>query len=320
MSDPLLRAQATIREQTRVLEALTTAGASLVSQLDHEGIVQAMTDAARDITGAEFAAFFYNTIDERGEVLTLYTLCGAARSSFERFGMPRATALFGPTFRGERVIRADDILAHPLYGKSGPHFGMPKGHLPVRSYLAIPVVSRSGIVHGGLFMGHSRPGIFTEAHERIITGIAAQAAVAIDNSRLLEDSREARRKLAEWADTLEARVEERTAALHRSELQFRQLVAGVTDCALYMLDRNGFITTWNPGAERIKGYSASEVIGQHFGMFYTEEDRAIGMPAHVLELAAERGSTKQRLGACVRMALASGPVSFSMPFATAPAK
>ena len=70
-----------------------------------------------------------------------------------------------------------------------PHHGMPKGHLPVRSYLAAPVISRSGEVIGGLFFGHSETGVFTERHERLVVGIAAQAAVAIDNARLYDDVR-----------------------------------------------------------------------------------------------------------------------------------
>ena len=61
---------------------------------------------------------------------------------------------------------------------------MPEGHLPVRSYLAVPVVSRSGEVLGGLFFGHPEPGVFTERAERLLAGIAAQAAIAIDNARL----------------------------------------------------------------------------------------------------------------------------------------
>jgi GAF domain-containing protein len=96
--------------------------------------------------------------------------------------MPRNTAVFAPTFNGEAIVRSDDILKDPRYGKNDPHYGMPKGHLPVRSYLAAPVISRSGEVLGGLFFGHPQPGIFTERSERLIAGIAAQAATAIDNA------------------------------------------------------------------------------------------------------------------------------------------
>jgi PAS domain S-box-containing protein len=78
-------------------------------------------------------------------------------------------------------------------------------------------------------------------------------------------------------------------ALRRSEERFRLLVQGVTDYAIYMLDPEGRITNWNMGAERIKGYLADEVVGEHFSRFYTEEDRAVGLPAIALETAAREG-------------------------------
>jgi PAS domain S-box-containing protein len=78
-------------------------------------------------------------------------------------------------------------------------------------------------------------------------------------------------------------------ALRESERQFRLLVAGVTDYAIYMLDPNGVITSWNAGAERIKGYSADEIIGHHFSRFYTERDRAVGLPVRALETARDKG-------------------------------
>jgi len=96
-------------------------------------------------------------------------------------------------------------------------------------------------------------------------------------------------ELQDLNDTLEQRVAERTNALRRSERQFQQLVNGVRDCAIYMLDRTGHVVSWNPGAERIKGYSAAEIIGRHFSVFYSEEDRAMGMPARALEIAAKEG-------------------------------
>ncbi len=78
-------------------------------------------------------------------------------------------------------------------------------------------------------------------------------------------------------------------ALRESERQFRLLVKGVTDYALYMLDPNGNITSWNAGAEKIKGYTGEEIIGQHFSRFYTEADRAAGVPASALSTAARDG-------------------------------
>jgi len=78
-------------------------------------------------------------------------------------------------------------------------------------------------------------------------------------------------------------------ALAESEQRFRMLVQGVTDCAIYMLDPEGLVSNWNPGAESIKGYTADEIVGQHFSRFYTEEDRAAGEPQRALETAVREG-------------------------------
>jgi PAS domain S-box-containing protein len=87
-------------------------------------------------------------------------------------------------------------------------------------------------------------------------------------------------------------LSERKAAeeeLRRSEERFRLLVQGVTDYAIYMLDPDGRVTNWNVGAERIKGYLADEIVGEHFSRFYTDEDRAAGLPQIALEAAAREG-------------------------------
>jgi PAS domain S-box-containing protein len=79
------------------------------------------------------------------------------------------------------------------------------------------------------------------------------------------------------------------AALHASESQFRLLVSGVTDYALFMLDPNGVVSNWNIGGQRIKGYLPEEIIGQHFSRFYSEADQAAGRPARALQLARDHG-------------------------------
>jgi PAS domain S-box-containing protein len=178
--------EADIREQREVVETVNRIGQILSAELDLQRLVQAVTDAATELTGAHFGSFFYNILDERGASYMLYTLSGVPREAFAHFPMPRATDLFGPTFRGEAVLRIADVRLDPRYGKNSPYYGMPPGHLPVTSYLAVPVVSRSGEVIGGLFFGHPEAGVFTEYAERIVTGLAAQAAVAMDNARLYE--------------------------------------------------------------------------------------------------------------------------------------
>jgi PAS domain S-box-containing protein len=180
-----------LRDETHTLELLNQTGQIVASTLDMQTLLQSITDRATQLSGAQFGAFFYNTTDEQGDALTLYTLSGAPREAFERFGHPRATPLFGPTFNGEPPIRSDDVTTDARYGKWGPHHGMPPRHLPVRSYLAVPVVSRSGQAVGGLFFGHSSTGVFSERTERLIVAVAAQAAVAIDNARLYEQAQKA---------------------------------------------------------------------------------------------------------------------------------
>ena len=198
-------------ERTQALEILNRTGTIMARETDLSAIVQAVTDAGVALTGAQFGAFFYNLVNAAGESYTLYTLSGVPREAFARFPMPRNTTVFAPTFSGEGIVRSDDITADPRYGRNAPHQGMPAGHLPVRSYLAVPVVSRSGEVLGGLFFGHPRPGVFTAKSETSLAGLAGEAAVAIDNMRLLEKTRQ--------------EVEER----RRAEAALRELNAGLEE-------------------------------------------------------------------------------------------
>ncbi|MGT2477197.1 ATP-binding protein [Paraburkholderia terrae] len=83
------------------------------------------------------------------------------------------------------------------------------------------------------------------------------------------------------------------SATYGTEQQFRILVQGVTDYAIFMLSPTGIVTSWNLGAQRIKGYSEAEIIGQHFSRFYTDEDRAAGLPAQILATAAKDGRAER---------------------------
>jgi signal transduction histidine kinase/CheY-like chemotaxis protein len=185
------RGEVALRQEAELVETLNRVGATLASELRLESLVQAVTDAATRLADAEFGAFFYNVVGAGSEMYRLYALSGASREAFEGFPMPRNTPLFGPTFGGEAAVRIVDVRADPRYGRMAPHHGMPEGHLPVRSYLAMPVVSRSGDVLGGLFFGHSKPGVFSERHERLVSGVAGWAAISLDNARLFEEAQRA---------------------------------------------------------------------------------------------------------------------------------
>jgi PAS domain S-box-containing protein len=220
-------AEAALRAETEALETLNASAAAVAAELDVERVVQLVTDAGVALTGAAFGAFFYNVLDDVGGSYMLYALSGVERAAFEKFPMPRATEVFQPTFKGEGIIRSEDILADARYGRSAPYHGMPEGHLPVRSYLAVPVTSRAGEVIGGLFFGHPEPGRFAVRHERVIVGLAAQAGVAMDNARLYQ--------------SLQRELDERKraeAALRESEARFR-LIADSAPVPMWMtrLDR-----------------------------------------------------------------------------------
>ncbi|MES2016885.1 MAG: ATP-binding protein [Pseudomonadota bacterium] len=175
--DQVKRVEQALRDESHVLELLNSTGSALASQRDLRSLLQTVTDAATGVSGARFGAFFYHGKDGDGDLFTLSTFSGAVPAEFDPFGEPRESALFSPSLQGEGVLRYDDIGSGPTPA--------------IRSYLSMPVVARSGEVLGSLFFGHPEAGVFTERTERIVGGIAAQAAVAIDNTRLYEAAQHA---------------------------------------------------------------------------------------------------------------------------------
>jgi PAS domain S-box-containing protein len=250
-----------LREEARTLETLNRVGTVVAAELDLENAVQVVTDAATELSGAAFGSFFYNVLDESGGRYMLYTLSGAPREAFSKFPMPRNTAVFGPTFAGQGVVRSDDITKDPRYGRNAPHYGMPKGHLPVCSYLAVPVVSRSGEVLGGLFFGHPEPGVFTERAERLVAGIAAQAAIAIDNARLY---RAAQAEITERAQT--------EAALRESEARFRNM-ADSAPVMVWVNDPSGSCTYLSRSWYEFTAQTEAQALGFGWLEVVHPEDR-----------------------------------------------
>lgn len=186
----LLKTKEALEAETRVLELLNKAGATIASKLDLESVAQAVTDAATELSGAELGVFFYASRVDQG-TFSLFTLAGATRAAIEKLGHPRRTPTLTTTFHHEGVMRIGDVGTDPRHGEMNAQFGLPEGHPAVRSYLAVPVRARTGEVLGGLFFGHSQCDVFTERAERVIVGIAAQAATAMDNARLYEDATQA---------------------------------------------------------------------------------------------------------------------------------
>jgi len=237
----------------RKLERVLQVGLSLARSDDLQHIVQLATNAGRELCGAQFGAFFYNVTDAAGESFRLYTLSGATPEDFDKFPQPRNTQVFGPTFEGRSSVRSGDIKKDPRYGHNPPYYGMPEGHPPVRSFLSVPVKTLTGETLGGLFFGHGNADMFDQESEDLIFAIAAQAAVAIENARLRED-------LNHKIEALEAADARRREAAKR----LNQLAAIIqySEDAIVSKDLTGRVTSWNPAATRILGYSAEEMIDE----------------------------------------------------------
>ncbi|MCG5241250.1 response regulator [Azospirillum doebereinerae] len=262
-----------LKAQTETLAIINRAGAALAAELDIDRLTQLVTDAGVAISGAQFGAFFYNVQDEEKGSYMLYTLSGVDRKAFVDFPMPRNTAVFAPTFSGEGVVRSDDITRDPRYGRNAPRSGMPAGHLPVRSYLAVPVTSRNGEVIGGLFFGHPETGRFDAAVEVSLQSLAAQAAVAIDNARLFQSVQRENRYRAEAEAalrtlnaTLEQQVAERTADRDRMwRLSTDIMLVATFDATITAIN-----PAWTPGL----GWTEQDLVGRSFMDLIHPDDRA----------------------------------------------
>ena len=191
-TDVTTQQEAELREKRarETAEILNRIGPVLAAELDPDRLAQKITDIATEAVRAQFGALFRSVHDRAGDWRLLQTLSGAPPDAVAGLPPPRITpGLVAPTFDGEGAVRSADVAREPRFSQIEAYFGMPEGHPPVRSYLAVPVKSRTGAVVGGLFFGHSEPQVFTDESERIATGIAAQAAIALDNASLFEETR-----------------------------------------------------------------------------------------------------------------------------------
>src|SRR3569833_838711 len=105
------------RDEALLVGTLQRIGAMLAGEFDTNRIVQTVTDEATQLTGAQFGAFFYNVLNDKGDSYMLYTLSGVPRDAFSKFPTPPNTAPLTPTHHPQGVMRTDDITADPRYGK-----------------------------------------------------------------------------------------------------------------------------------------------------------------------------------------------------------
>ena len=267
-------AKATAQElvsERETLAKLNDIGQRIAAELDQQSLVQAVIDAATQVTGAQMGAFFYN-LSESGDRFTLFAVSGVKRDVFSKLPIPRNTALLGPTFGNKTAVRLDDVTADPRYARNPPHRGVPEGHLPMKSYLAVPVIARNGATLGAMFFGHEAKGVFSERSQRLAISLAASAATAMDNARMFTEQQRLIRELEKTNDELDQFA---YAASH----DLRAPLRGISNLA-----------TW---VEEDLGQSTPKKVKEHIALLKGRAARMDKLINGLLELARV-GRTRQK--------------------------
>jgi signal transduction histidine kinase len=209
---------ASLQQQAAELAELNRIAIALTSEFDLQRLLQIMTDSARKITSAEYAAFFLipeivgegNHSSTARAVFELAAISGATpriEKHFQHLGAVEGIGLLRPVFWEGSSVVVDDVSLDPSY------VGIPRGHIHVRSFLGVQLRTREGTILGAFLIGHTLPRRFTTRHVELMEVLSAQAAVAIHNSQLVTRERLA---METYAAHLEKEVRERTSALEQS--------------------------------------------------------------------------------------------------------
>jgi len=181
------RVEEAVREEARLVDLVHRTGGALAAELDYDTLVARVTAEVTALLGASHGAFCRAGADGGGGSAPRIAWAGESIEA-EGFPPPPESPFFDATVRHGAIVRSDDLGVDPRF----THLLPPRREaVHVRSYLAVPVVSRAGGAHGALFFGDPAPGVFTARHERLAAGIAGWAGMAMDNARLYETERRA---------------------------------------------------------------------------------------------------------------------------------
>src|SRR6266480_7234620 len=221
------RAQLLIDQQVPEdgLAQLNRIAIALTSEFDLQRLLQMITDAARRVTAAQYAAFFLipeiagknAQQPEKKVIFNLAAISGATpaiEKHFRHLGPVQGIGVLHPVFWEGTSVVVDDVHEDQRY------VGVPRGHIPVRSFLGVQLRTREGSILGAFLIGDTRPSRFSSRHVELIEALGAQAAVAIHNAQLVARERSA---MEEHAAKLEWEVRERTAELERRNQELNRI-------------------------------------------------------------------------------------------------
>lgn len=216
---------ANLQQQADELAELNRIAIALTSEFDLQRLLQMITDAARRVTSAQYAAFFLipelagSDLNQQAHKVSfnLAAISGATpaiEKHFRHLGPVEGLGLLQPVFWEGASILVDDVHEHPAY------MGVPRGHIPVRSFLGVQLRTRDSAILGAFLIGDTHPGRFNQRHVELIEALSAQAAVALHNAQLIDRER---RAMEEHAARLEREVRERTAELERRNQELSKI-------------------------------------------------------------------------------------------------
>lgn len=271
---------------TEVVEVIVQHGMELLGA--KMGIVRLMTPDGKALEMVRSAGYPPEELKNwRLIPLTTASIASDAANSKEPIWLESREAYWA---RYANMVKERPLLAH-------------------EAIVAIPLVFENRVL-GTLGFSFAEQRKFSQAERDMMLTLARQCAQALERARLFESEQQARAEAQALNRELEARVEERTVQLEtalselrsmnealemevaerqKGEERFRLVVESVMDYGIFTLDTEGRVTSWNIGAERIKGYRAEEIIGQHFSVFFPPEDIAWGKPGYELQKARDEG-------------------------------
>lgn len=278
-----VKAEQGLRQSEARLRFLDTLGEATATSTDPEDVLAVTTRMLAAELGASNCAYADMDEDQNG-----FTI----RGDWAREGVQSIVGHYRLADFGEMAVRRLSaglpLVINDNADEIAPHEAATFQAIGIRATVCMPLV-KDGRLTALMAAHHAEPHVWTPEEIALILEVTDRSWAHVERTAAEAELRHTAEQLRELNAELEDRATERTAALEASLIQFRLLVQGVTDYAIYMLDPSGIVSSWNAGAERIKGYSPDEIVGQHFSTFYPAEDRERGEPVRALETAREHG-------------------------------